>query len=406
MNRWLGVFIMALFFTGCFDSVHLPRCKVLADCPVTSLSCEQGYCFNDQPTCDSNALDGCCPTNGDRSNDADCLIHQIDLQKSISTITTKPATFGPPVVDGDYLYLEASTSKGLVMIGFDADKTEVSKPYSAGTARQPAAVGGYCLFPLGDAFSLWGPGMEVILTDKTTPIVQAVGYNGVNGIMFYAVTKDGDVVSIDTDGKVSDLTENNNIDRVLVQPKNSTLIACDQDHCEFFDLTSTPPDSSRTIEFERSATGIVHANGDYLWVPSGEGLDVYSIDPVTQKRITTVNLNGEITKSGNFGSDQVWVIAGDSVTIVSVNGKNVEKQVLDDTKGPLTALNVCNGLAVLGDTTGLYLDSADRWDWNMKISDPSDQPFSNTALVVWGARLCYVSQAGALMGIPLNCEVQ
>lgn len=402
----IGIIFLILGFSGCFKTVDAPRCKSLADCPVTSLSCAQGYCFNDQPACPSGALDGCCAVQGDRSNNKNCLIQQLDLQRVIKDVTQKTALFGVPASDGNTLFVEAVTDHGMAMIGADTDgkrwhvkyKSDQKIPFT------PAVAGGYALFPLGDGFSLWGPGMDVLLTSKDASIIQAKGYVGMASVFFYAGTKDGRVVTIDSAGKVKPVKFTGH-GPIHIEPwvEKGMLMVCDDASCTFFDLTSKPAEPAElySIALERPATGDVRLGSGYLWEPSGQGLDLYHADAGSAKpdKVKTINFDSKIKALGAFGNGKMWVLAGDAVTIVATDGG---KTVLPGTKGPVNAIGVCNGLAVLGDKTGMYL--GDRWQWTMDITAPSVQPVDHPGLVIWGARLAYISKNGSLMGIPLACE--
>ncbi len=89
------VVISCLALSGCFEGLHAPRCRTLADCPVDQgyTSCEDGYCLRSSG-CDQTAPipgDGCCPPiELDRTADTDCLVLDVDF--GAGTALTMPAT--------------------------------------------------------------------------------------------------------------------------------------------------------------------------------------------------------------------------------------------------------------------------------------------------------------------------
>lgn len=97
MNRqpYVAVWIAGLVTMACFEGLHAPRCKTLADCPVDQgyTSCEDGYCFRSS-VCNQTAPipgDGCCPpVEVDRTPDTDCLVLDADL--GTGTVLSTPAS--------------------------------------------------------------------------------------------------------------------------------------------------------------------------------------------------------------------------------------------------------------------------------------------------------------------------
>lgn len=81
------------FFVACFTPIEAPECTSIADCPPGYTSCQNGYCFKGK--CDTTKPvpnDGCCAeVEGDRSEDTDCLVMDIDLK---ATALTVPASDG------------------------------------------------------------------------------------------------------------------------------------------------------------------------------------------------------------------------------------------------------------------------------------------------------------------------
>lgn len=103
MRSFLGLAILVL--SACFENIHAPRCRTLADCPVDQgyTSCEDGYCFRG-PGCNRSAPipgDGCCPTiEGDRTPDSDCILLDIFLEGAIQVTTPASDSSGTMFVAG------------------------------------------------------------------------------------------------------------------------------------------------------------------------------------------------------------------------------------------------------------------------------------------------------------------
>lgn len=94
-SRKVLVSIFCFALSGCFEGLHAPRCRTLADCPVDQgyTSCEDGYCLRSSG-CNQTAPipgDGCCPPiELDRTADTDCLVLDVDF--GVGTMLTTPAT--------------------------------------------------------------------------------------------------------------------------------------------------------------------------------------------------------------------------------------------------------------------------------------------------------------------------
>ncbi len=413
----LPLMALVLVVPGCFKSVDDHKCHTLADCPSDSLSCEQGYCFVDQPQCTTNKTDGCCKTGGERSQDSDCILHEVDLQSAIRDVTSKPALFGKPVAGAGSLYIEAGTDADLVMIVVDQNNkvfhkgclSTLKKPLSPSTLQNfafspltPSTLQGYTLFPLDVAFGMWGPGNRFLFTSKTAAVVQAIGYASHGTVTFYAATMKQRVVTIGVDGTVSDpgIQTSGNVWLDTWHAK-ALLTICDDNACRAFDLTGKPADPAKlfAIRLERPTTAAVQLTDNYLWVPSGKGLDLYSLK--TYQRTITINFSDDIKSVVMAGPDSLWVVTSGAVARVDANGTKVD---VPGAKGSTCGIEACGGLAVLGDKTGLYNGTGWSWTMDMTRLDQSDRPLADTGMVIWGARLAYVSQGRFLTGIPFTCR--
>lgn len=86
--------LLCLCALSCFEGLHAPRCRTLADCPLDQgyTSCKDGYCLR-TAGCEQTAPipgDGCCPpVELDLTEDTDCLVLEEDF--GLGTILSTPA---------------------------------------------------------------------------------------------------------------------------------------------------------------------------------------------------------------------------------------------------------------------------------------------------------------------------
>ncbi len=99
------VSVVCVALSGCFEGLHAPRCRTLADCPVDQgyTSCEDGYCLRSSG-CNQTAPipgDGCCPPiELDRTGDTDCLVLDVDLGEGTALATPAADAAGSLFVAG------------------------------------------------------------------------------------------------------------------------------------------------------------------------------------------------------------------------------------------------------------------------------------------------------------------
>ncbi len=129
---------------GCFEGLHAPKCRTLADCPVGQgyTSCEDGYCLR-STGCNQTAPlpgDGCCPpVELDRTADTDCLVLDIDL--GAGTMLATPATDPTGAIFATGVALDPAGGKA-VMLWKVAPSGAVTGPVKVGrgSTALPALV--------------------------------------------------------------------------------------------------------------------------------------------------------------------------------------------------------------------------------------------------------------------------
>ena len=402
MNRVAVAALLFVGITGCFSGVDLPACKTLGDCPVHYNSCVQGYCFLNTPVCEAKDGDGCCGVSGDRGHDSDCLLVQADLRGNAQV----SMDFGDIVADSDLVYAEATTGSKLVLLGVDGQGrvTKRDGPASQSKPMTPAASKGFCLFPVGDAFVLWGPGMREIKTD-TWGMTMAAAYASSQGVFFYGAAPGGKVYVVDATGKVYTVSGAGVSDTnfsVLTQETTGVLTVCDGSKCVFYDLTSGPaiPKLMFSVTLGDAPTGRIRVSGNSLWVPVSNGVDVYKLDSDAATRISRFSFENPVIAWAHGST--AGVLSDGRAFLIDATGT---KHELAGVNNVFAGDFACDGAVVMGDSVALYLSHGKDRQWYQSLTgiDPALIPAPGSGMVVWGNRAAYLSTAGVIVGIPLTC---